>query len=100
MPWDVRVLARPLLEPAEQQPRPGDRGDELAEADCTEVVAAPPAEGVERSRRRVLVVKQEDAARTQCGRNAAGERLGRAQPPERAVAEVDEIPAPEQQLGR
>ena len=48
----------------------------------------------------MLVVQEQHAAGAQRRRDAAGPRVERAQAPERAVAEVDEIPASEQQLGR
>ena len=48
----------------------------------------------------MLVVEQQHAARAQRRRDAAGPRVERAQARERPVAEVDEIPASEQQLGR
>ena len=48
----------------------------------------------------MLVVEEEDTAGAERRGDTAGERLRRAQPPQRAMAEVDEIPAAEQELRR
>src|SRR5262245_49835042 len=101
VPGDVRVAAAgPLLQAPQDEARARDGADDLAQSGGREVVAPPAAERVEAGGGRVVVVKEEHAASSERGGDAAGPRVEGPDAGERPLAGVDEVPAPEQELGR
>ena len=100
VPRHLRVLARPLLEPPQRQPGAGHRGDDFAEDGPRGISRRASA----RKRRGTPPPGARHGAEAR--RRSSGQRRHRRprvdvpEAPERAVAGVDEIPAPEQELGR